>query len=109
MSRLGHLVEIVRSLPPTPLRGTGAPQLSSAIEAIIDRALPKQKGTDGALSPREEEAVEGLIRPIERIRAAEAAKEVRWEPSGSSRLLTVSSLCHRAHCDHRTTRCTTAG
>jgi hypothetical protein len=50
MSRLNQLLTLARSLPPTPMRVAGSPQLSDAIEAIANRSFPTQPSTSASTS-----------------------------------------------------------
>ena len=80
MSRLARLVEMVRSLPPTPLRPQGSPQLSDALDSIISRQFPSASSSSssatGALGEAEEQKVARMLGPLERLTAGSALAEV---------------------------------
>lgn len=77
MSRAQHLLSIARSLPPSPLKAPGTPQLSDALEKIITRTFPQSTGaapgvapiSQRLLGPSEEKAMERMIGSLERIKS----------------------------------------
>ena len=99
MSRVTHLVNLARSLPPSPIRAPGSPQLTDALQKVIARTFPQSSGSasTGASSsvtatpaavgsmtsapsvvgPSEEKAMEGIIASLERIQSNAALNQVR--------------------------------
>jgi len=99
MSRVTHLVNLARSLPPSPIRAPGSPQLTDALQKVIARTFPQSSGSASAeasssvtatpaavgsmtsapsvVGPSEEKAMEGIIASLERIQSNAALNQVR--------------------------------
>jgi hypothetical protein len=99
MSRVTHLLNLARSLPPSPIRAPGTPQLSDALQKIITRTFPQSSASTSTsavessitatpaaigsvtsapavVGPSEEKAMEGMIASLERIQSNASLKEV---------------------------------
>ncbi|KAK1926335.1 hypothetical protein DB88DRAFT_481482 [Papiliotrema laurentii] len=84
MSRTTHLLSLARSLPASPIRAPGTPQLSDALEKIITRTFPASSTsttaaggvtTERVLGPSEEKAMERMIASLERIKANDSLRQ----------------------------------
>ena len=99
MSRVTHLLNLALSLPPSPIRAPGTPQLSDALQKIITRTVPQSSASTSTsaaessitatpaavgsvtsapavVGPSEEKAMEGMISSLERIQSNASLKEV---------------------------------
>lgn len=70
MSNLTRLRSLIASLPATPLRPAGSPQLSNALESIINRATKRSGGSEA------EKLFEGMSGSLERLKNGSAARTV---------------------------------
>lgn len=74
MSRISQAQTLIRSLNPTPLRTSNSQQLNAALENISNRAFPNPSNI--APGSREEQALDGMIKSLERLRAGRAMADV---------------------------------
>jgi hypothetical protein len=82
MSRISQAQTLIRSLNPTPLRTSNSQQLNAALENISNRAFPNPSNI--AAGSREEKALDGMIKSLERLRAGQAMSDVSLFASASN-------------------------
>ncbi|GMK58242.1 hypothetical protein CspeluHIS016_0502740 [Cutaneotrichosporon spelunceum] len=92
---LPRLFTAIRTLPPTPFRTTGQPQLSDALEGIVARALslPTNAG-DAEIEAKQAGMSDSMRR---RVKAAEDALGTIEANKALSMYPTSHNLLHPAH------------
>lgn len=94
-SRIPHLLGLIKSLPATPLRPAGSPQLSNALESIVNRISSSSSSSSPSTTATGSirgDPVEGMIGALERLKANKARDEVRRISSSPPSLLPPYSM-----------------
>lgn len=93
MSRLSQLKTLISSLPPTPLRPAGSPQLTAALQSIAGRMDSRATGPN---AEKGEAALKAMQASLERISSGQALQQVSWGSLASGSILGSGRLWHMA-------------